>query len=276
MGNFILELFTEKLILISLFIFIIHSIETLAYAVRLSGARVRLLASALSLFNLMVMVSRLANMMQQPFTGSLIDNAPKVNTLEFVENQYRVIIGSSTLGTIIGILLLPTFIAIFSRAIIHLSEERGSIPSLIKKGLTFEYIKRGVKHIHLPRLSYLKDFRLKDIPIRLFIINMVITAIYTIGVLSALYAALLAPERASTAIMASGLINGIATILLIIFIDPKISILADDVINQKGSYLNLKGVSLMMITSRLLGTILAQLFFIPGAEYIAWFTKFIV
>ena len=271
-----MELFTEKLILISIFIFIIHSIETLAYAVRLSGARVRLLASALSLFNLMVMVSRLANMMQQPFTGSLIDNAPTVNTLEFVENQYRVIIGSSTLGTIIGILLLPTFIAIFSRAIIHLSEERGSIPSLIKKGLTFEYIKRGIKHIHFPKLSYLKDIRLKDIPIRLFVINMVITAIYTIGVLSALYAALIAPERATTAIMASGLINGIATILLIIFIDPKISILADDVINQKGSYLNLKGVSLMMITSRLLGTILAQVFFIPGAEYIAWFTKFIV
>lgn len=71
---------------------------------------------------------------------------------------------------------------------------------------------------------------------------MVITAIYTIGVLSALFAALIAPERATTAIMASGLINGIATISLIIFIDP-ISILADDVINQKGSYLNLKVVS---------------------------------
>ena len=276
MGNLILELFTEKLMLISLFILIIHSIETLAYAVRLSGARVKLLASALSLFNLMVMVSRLANMMQQPFTGSLIDNAPKVNTLEFVENQYRIVIGSATLGTIIGILLLPTFIALFSRAIIHLSEERGSIPSLIRKGLTLEYIKRGIKHIHLPKLSYLKDISLKDIPIRLFIINMIITAIYTIGVLSALYAALIAPERATTAIMASGLINGIATILLIIFIDPKISILADDVINQKGSYLNLKGVSLMMVTSRLLGTIIAQVFFIPGAGYIAWFTKFIV
>ncbi|PAK33725.1 lipid II flippase family protein, partial [Peribacillus simplex] len=193
-----MELLTEKLILISLFIFIIHSIETLAYAVRLSGARVRLLASALSLFNLMVMISRLANMMQQPFTGSLVDNAPKENTLEFVENQYRIIIGSSTFGTIIGILLLPTFIAIFSRAIVHLSEERGSIPSLIKKGLTFEYIKRGIKHIHLPKFSYLKDIRLKDIPIRLFLINMVITAIYTIGVLSALYAALIAPERATT------------------------------------------------------------------------------
>ena len=55
---------------------------------------------------------------------------------------------------------------------------------------------------------------------------MIITAIYTIGVLSALYASLLAPDRASTAIMASGLINGAATILLVIFIDPKISVLA--------------------------------------------------
>lgn len=271
-----MEIITGQLVLIFLFVLIIHSIETLAYAVRLSGARVKLLASALSLFNVMVMVSRLANMMQQPFTGSLIDNAPTENAFEFVENQYRVIIGSATIGTMIGILLLPTFIAIFSRAIIHLADVRGSIPALVKKGLTFEFIKRGVKHIHFPRWSYIQDIRIQDIPIKLFMINMLITAIYTIGVLSALYAALLVPERATTAVMASGLINGIATILLIIFVDPKVSILADDVINQKGSYQKLKSVSIMMITSRLLGTILAQLFFIPGAEYIAWFTKFIV
>lgn len=72
-----MEFLTTGLILIALFIFIIHSIETLAYAVRLSGARVKMIASALSLFNIMVIVSILANMMQQPFTGSLIDNAPK-------------------------------------------------------------------------------------------------------------------------------------------------------------------------------------------------------
>ena len=180
------------------------------------------------------------------------------------------------LGTLFGIVLLPTFVALFSRAIIHLSEERGSVPALIKKGITFEYIRRGVKHFSLPKLSYLKDINIKDIPINLFLVNMIITAIYTIGVLSALYAALLAPDRATTAIMASGLINGVATILLVIFIDPKISVLADDVVNQRGSYLTLKSISLLMITSRLLGTILAQVLFIPGAKYVAWFTKFIV
>lgn len=271
-----LGFFTTQLVMIALFILIIHSIEPLAYSVRLSGARVKLLASALSLFNVMVMVSRLANMMQQPFTGSLIDNAPEENTLAFVESQFRILIGAATLGTIIGLLLLPTFIAIFSRAIIHLAEERGSVPALLKKGFTIPYLRRAKKHIHLPRYAYLRGMSWRDIPIKLFCINILITAIYTIGVFSALYAALIVPERATTVVMASGLINGVATILLIVFIDPKISILADDVINQKGKYITLKSASIMMVTSRLLGTLFAQVLFIPGAKYIAWFTKFIL
>ena len=103
------------------------------------------------------------------------------------------------------------------------------------------------------------DISIKEIPLKLFFVNTIITAIYTIGVLSALYASLLAPDRASTAIMASGLINGVATILLVIFIDPKISVLADDVVNQRGSYLTLKSISLMMIASiQLLFPLLVQ------------------
>lgn len=270
-----MEIITDKLIMIALFILIIHSIKTLAYAVRLSGARVKLLASALSLFNVMVMVSRLANMMQQPFTGSLVDTAPADNALAFVESQYRFIIGAASLGTLMGILLLPTFVAIFSRGIIHLAEERGSIPALLKKGFTFDYVRRGIKHIRKPSLAYVKGIGLRDIPVKLFVMNIVITAIYTIGVLSSLYAGLLVPELKATAVMASGLINGVATILLIIFIDPKISILADDVINQRGSYLDLKRASVMMMASRFLGTILAQVLFIPGAHYVAWFAKLI-
>lgn len=271
-----MEIITVKLIYIALFIFIIHSIETLAYAVRLSGARVKMIASALSLFNILVMISRLANMMQQPFTGSLIDTAPSVDAQGFVASQFRFLIGASTIGTLCGMILLPTFIALFSRAIIHLSEEKGSVPSLFKRIFSLQYIKRGVLHFSLPTFSYLRGTNFQDIPVRLFLVNMVITAIYTIGVLSALYAALLEPERASTAIMASGLINGIATILLVVFVDPKVSVIADDVVNERGNYQTLKNMSLMMVVSRLFGTLLAQLFFIPGAEYIAWFTQFIV
>ncbi|MEF2292271.1 lipid II flippase family protein [Virgibacillus dokdonensis] len=224
-----MEVFTGKLTLI----FVIHSIETLAYAVRLSGARVKMIASALALFNVMVIVSRLANMMHQPFTGSLIDTAPPAYGLQMVEEQYRILIAASTAGTVAGIIVFPTFIALFSRAIIHLANEKGSIPALIKKGFSMEFFMRGWKHFRLPK-------------------------------------------RAATAVMASGLINGIATILLVVFVDPKVSVLADDVVNNRGSYRTLKGVSLMMVTSRLFGTLLAQVLFIPGAKYVAWFTKFIV
>src|SRR5699024_1442028 len=162
-----LDIITEKLIYIAIFIFIIHSIETLAYAVRLSGARVKMIASALSLVKIMVMISRLANMMQQPLRGSLIDTAPDYNALEFVEKQFRFLIVASTVGTSSGILLLPSFIALLSRAIVHLSEEKGSVPSLFKRIFSLQYIKRGVTHFSLPKFSYLRGTRMKDIPVRL-------------------------------------------------------------------------------------------------------------
>lgn len=72
--------------------------------------------------------------------------------------------------------------------------------------------------------------------------------------------------------MASGLINSITTILLIIFINPRISVMADSVIREKGRYNQLKTASFFMITSRLIGTLATQLLFILGAKYIACFT----
>src|SRR5699024_11911577 len=151
-------------------------------------------------------------------------------------------------------------------AIFHLSQEKGSVLSLFIMIFSLQYIKRDDTHFSLPKFSYVRGTRMKDIPVRLFLVNMVITAIYTIGVLSALYAALLVPENRTTALMASGLINGMATILLVVFVDPKVSVVADDVVNQRGSYQTLKNISLMMVASRLLGTLLAQLFFINGAK----------
>lgn len=49
-----------------------------------------------------------------------------------------------------------------------------------------------------------------------------------------------------------------------------VSVVADDVVNQRGSYQTLKNIYLMIVTSRLLATLLAQLLFIPGTKYIVW------
>nr|WP_264191510.1 lipid II flippase Amj family protein [Metabacillus litoralis] len=48
---------------------------------------------------------------------------------------------------------------------------------------------------------------------------------------------------------------------MVIFIDLKISLIADDFVNQRGSYNRLKSISIMMVTSRLFGTLLVQFLF---------------
>lgn len=51
-----MDLITGKVIIISIFLLTITVIETLAYSTRISGARVKLIATALSLFSTMVIV----------------------------------------------------------------------------------------------------------------------------------------------------------------------------------------------------------------------------
>lgn len=251
-------------------------IETLAYSTRISGARVKLIATALSLFSTLVIISRFSTMIQQPLTAKLIAEAPEINKLHYIEEQYRFLILVTSIGVLLGILLFPTFINIFSRAIIQLSNESGSIFALFFKLFKGNGFKKIVKCFRLPRFSYLKGITLKTIPKRLFVINVIISAVFTIGVLSSIYASLLVPkDYAQTALMSSGIINGIATILLTLFIDPKASVLADKVMKNQIDYIYLKSYSLTMISSKFLGTILAQLIFIPASFYVAWFAKWI-
>ncbi|MGJ7922406.1 lipid II flippase Amj family protein [Neobacillus sp. LXY-4] len=271
-----MELITGKVVLISVFLLIITMIETLAYSTRISGARVKLIATAISLFSTMVIISRFSTMIQQPLTAKLIAEAPETNQLTFIEEQYRILIGVTSIGVLLGIVLFPTFINIFSRAIVQLSNERGSIVALFVKQFSLTGLKKVVKCIRLPRLSYLKGITMKTIPKRIFVVNVIISAIYTVGVLSSIYASMLVPkDYGQAASMSSGIINGVATILLTLFIDPKASVLADRVVKKQSDYIYLKSYSLTMISSKFVGTVVAQLIFLPAAYYVAWFAKWI-
>ncbi|MGE7921149.1 lipid II flippase Amj family protein [Viridibacillus sp. NPDC093762] len=271
-----MELITSKVVAIALFLLIITAIETLAYSTRISGTRVKLIATAISLFSTLVIVSRFSTMIQQPLTAKLIAEAPDLNKLGFIEDQYRILIGVTSLGVLLGILLFPTFINIFSRAIIQLSNERGSVVSTFLKQFNIKGIKKIIMCFRVPKLTYLQGITLKTIPKRLFVFNVIVSAVFTIGVLSSLYATMLVPEGyGQAALMSSGIINGVATILLTLFIDPKASVLADRVMKKQCDYVFLKSYSLTMISSKFFGTILAQLLFIPAAYYVAWFAEWI-
>ncbi|WP_342488798.1 DUF2837 family protein [Cytobacillus sp. FSL W7-1323] len=264
------ELITAKLLLIACFLLIVTLIETLAYSTRIAGTRVRLIATAISLFSTLVIVSRFSTMIQQPMTAKLINAAPEGNVMKFIEEQYRLLI-----GVLLGILLFPTFILIFSKAIVQMSEQRGSIPALVKKNMNLRGIKRMLSCIRIPRFYYLKGITLQTIPKRLFCLNVIVTAVFTTGVLSSIYASIIAPEYAQAALMSSGIINGVATIILTLFIDPKASVLADRVVTNPSKYIYLKSYSLTMVSSKFVGTLAAQIIFLPAAYYVAWFARWI-
>ena len=114
--------------------------------------------------------------------------------------------------------------------------------------------------------------RIGGIPKRIMLINMFATAIYTAGVLSALYASFNSSflDKSTTA---SGLINGFATILLTVLLDPRIALLTERALqSEEGAEAMSKMYAWLMI-SRLFGTLLAQLLFIPGAYWITWIIK---
>lgn len=110
----------EKLLIICVFVGIIHMIETLAYSVRLAGLKTGKLVVALSLFNIIVIVSRTANMVQAPLTGKLGDTVQSKEDLPLLLHQLQTILLAASIGTIAGALLIPSFVSIFSRMISHL------------------------------------------------------------------------------------------------------------------------------------------------------------
>jgi hypothetical protein len=109
-----------------------------------------------------------------------------------------------------------------------------------------------------------------EFPWRIFILNIFAVAILTIGVLSAVYASYLNPDFRSTASNLSAFVNGFATILMFAFIDPNLSAMTDDVTLGKCSESTFRKYIVYMTFARLIGTIVAQIIFLPSAQLLAW------
>ena len=71
------------------------------------------------------------------------------------------------------------------------------------------------------------------------------------------------------------MINGLATILLFALIDPQLSVMTDDVVDGGLTEPLFRRTIVWISLSRLAGTLIAQLLFLPAAAAIAWIANFI-
>ncbi|MFD1956973.1 lipid II flippase Amj family protein [Paenibacillus thailandensis] len=258
-----------SLIVVCALTMIIHTAETLSYAIRYAGVKLNKIAVALSLTGIIVLVSRTANLIQAPLTAKFVDYA-RIDASFDLLGFMRVILLASSAGTIVAIALFPTFVQLFGRIIAKL-EVAGSLPRLVAS-VTVGQLKNTRHYIRKPFVS-LRSFRYLDVPKRFIALNIVVTAFYTVGVMSSLYAAHLIPAFSTTASQASGIINGVATVLLTIFIDPQLGLIMDQALRDESSKDKLGKVYTLLMVSRFLGTLLGQFVLVPAAYFICLIVK---
>ena len=265
--------------IICFFTFCLHLSESLAYGMRISGIRTKQIAIALSFVSTTLLISRLSNMFQAPLLGSLADATIHVGTssaLTHFELAMRFVIFAAFLGSLVVALLTPTTVTLFEKAIYRFLAH-GSLPKIFIESFKPKTLLNFVKVFRFPNFSTL-SFSLKTIPKGFLILNIFVTAIWTIGVLCSLTAGAYLPEYRSTANLLSGIVNGMGTILLTVFVDPAGARITDQVVHRKRPQDDIKTVVFFLHAGRLFGIlIVAQLLYKPFSTYIMvvtqWLTK---
>jgi hypothetical protein len=264
----------RQLLFICFLTFVIHLIGTLAYSVRIAGIRTRRIAVSLALFSILILVSRTSNSFLGPFLAKRVESTIAVQfAAENLLHDFRWLLVAASLATVAGAFLIPTFQRVFSRAVLHFQAHR-SVPKLILHGFFKGGISYVKDHASIPRASNiagLRDSNSVSMPVTL--LNVIANALWTVGVFAALYAGVLDPSVRVTSSTLSSIINGGATVLMAVFIDPHMSGMTDDVIEGKISEARFRRAVVWLVGSRLAGTLLAQALLVPSALLIAWVAK---
>ena len=249
--------------------FVIHLIGALAYSARIAGSRTGRLALTAALFNILALVSRTANALQAPLVAKRIEENIATVTAAEATADFRWILAAASVATLVGALLIPTFQRLFGRYLDAFSEHR-SAPRLFLRLFSPETIVDLREAATLPRWrNVVAAGRHPEIPWTLILLNVGAQALWTVGVLASLYAAYLRPDLRVTSSQLAAVINGVATVLMIVFIDPKVSIIADDVAQGLVSEGYFRRSIVWLAGSRLAGTLLAQVILVPSAYCVA-------
>jgi len=168
----------RQLIFICFLTFVIHLIGTLAYSVRIAGIRTRRIAVSLALFSILVLVSRTSNSFLGPFLAKRVESTIGMQfSGTSLLSDFRWLLVSASLATVVGAILIPTFQRVFSRAVLHFQIHR-SVPKLIlhaffKGGLS--YVKDNVSMPRTANIAGLRDT--KSVSLSVTLLNVLATAL---------------------------------------------------------------------------------------------------
>lgn len=261
--------------------FVVQGVTIGAYAARLAGVITSRIATSISLFNLFMTFGRLANLFSSITLGPLTDHAAE-RALGFYKAhdlaslgalqgtvlwQLRLIVFAGTVGMFAFSVMLPWFIYLFKRGV-RSFERRGSIPHSLFRLADPAVVRDIIFSYRMPSAERLKSFSPGVLPKRMLIFNVVIYAVYSIGVVSSYYASLLDVSAARTALSLSGIINGIGTIAFTLFVDPTASLIMDEAVQGKRPTEHVRSMVFWLAVTAIFGTLISQVILWPAAKLI--------
>ena len=179
----------------------------------------------------------------------------------------RLILAILGAGALIGVTLIGLFGA---AAIGHFQEHRSTTRMLLRTA-TPAGLSTLRRSLTPPSPRMIKELvKERGVGWGVLLANCLAQALITVGVVASLYAGFLNPEFRVTASQLSAVVNGFATILLFALIDPQLSVMTDDVVEGRVSEPLFRRTIVWISLSRLAGTLLAQVLFLPSAQAIAW------
>jgi hypothetical protein len=188
--------------------------------------------------------------------------------------QLRLMVFAGTLGMIAFALMLPWFIYLFQRGV-RSFEKRGSIPHSLFRLADPAVVRDVVTAYRMPTPGRLRAFSMEALPKRMLIFNIVITAVYSIGVVSSYYASLLDVTAARTALGLSGIVNGVGTIAFTLFVDPTSSLITDEAVRGKRPIEQVRSMVFYLALTAIIGTLISQVILWPAAKVIAIVAHFL-
>ena len=273
-----MDLFAANLILAASLNLVTQAIQIGAYAARYAGVTTGRVATAISLFSLLVTASRLASLFMTPALGALADTtanpairdhlaAVPPDALARFDAQIRIIVGAGSIGILLGALLLPMFLKMFVRGI-GAFERTHSIPHALLRLFDPRVIADLLREVRPRRIRW-SDFPLAAVPRKLLIANTVLFAVYAIGVVAAYDASVMDLDARTTASGLSGLVNGVGTVAFSLFVDPTTALIVDKTVQGERPRRDVAAMIFWLVVTAFLGTVLAQAILTPAAEYIA-------
>lgn len=257
-----------NLLIVCVLTFVIHLIGTLAYAVRIAGTRTGRIALSLSLFNILILVSRTSNSFQAPLLAKRVEENIAAGEIAGGLTDFRWLLVFAAAGTLTGAILIPAFQRLLSRGVAAFGEQR-SVLDVLRRAASPAVLAHVREAAVLPSWRNVSTaYAGRRIPWSVAALNAVATAVWSVGVFAALYAGYLHPELRVTASQMSAVVNGLATILMFVIIDPYLSFMTDDVAAGKLDEPYFRRSVVWLTGSRLAGTVLAQWILVPAAMWI--------